>query len=141
MVEYSENYQAHAEATATSDWWQTDSREELTVGITPEFGGDYEGASPENYYAVALTNCYVATFKAMADNSDVTFDRIVADGSLRLRPDDGTTVVDLFFLDVSLHVQSADRKTRVVLERAQSHCFILHSVDFEVTVETEIVES
>ncbi|MFT4944654.1 MAG: organic hydroperoxide reductase OsmC/OhrA [Halovenus sp.] len=141
MAEYSEDYRAHAEADDRTDNWKTDSQEEFDIGIPPEFGGEFEGPAPENYYAVALTNCYVATFKVIADNSDISFDKMVADGVLKLRPDDGSTVVDSFELSVELHAEDPGRKTEVLLERTQSHCFILDSVDFDVSVEHNIVTS
>jgi len=139
MVEYSEDYHVTASASDTSDSWTTDSREEFEVGIPPEFGGDFDGPAPENYYAVALTNCYVATFKVIANNSDIDFEELTAEGTLRLRPDDGDTVVDSFDLDVALHTDEASRKTEILLERTEQHCFILDSVDFPVTVETDVV--
>jgi len=139
MVEYSEDYHVTAGASDTSDSWTTDSREELEVGIPPEFGGDFDGPAPENYYAVALTNCYVATFKVIANNSDIDFEELTAEGTLRLRPDDGDTVVDSFDLDVALHTDEASRKTEILLERTEQHCFILDSVDFPVTVEADVV--
>lgn len=141
MAEYSEDYHAHAEADDGTDNWGTDSRAEFGIGIPPEFGGEFEGPAPENYYAVALTNCYVATFKVIADNSDISFDRMIADGVLKLRPDDGSTVVDSFELSVELHVEDPGRKTEVLLRRTQSHCFILDSVDFDVSVEHSVVTS
>lgn len=139
MVEYSEDYQATATATDDSDGWPTESRGQFEVGIPSEFGGDFDGPAPENYYTIALTNCYVATFKVMADNSDLDFRELTADGTLKLRPDDGTTAVDSFELTVELHVDSSDKKTEVLLQRTREHCFILDSVDFEVTVDWEIV--
>ena len=141
MVEYAEDYHASARATADGDSWATESRGQFEVGIPPEFGGEFDGPAPENYYAVALTNCFVATFKVMADNSGVAFDEIVAEGTLQLRPEDNTTVVDAFELDVALHVDDPDRKTELLLERTRDHCFILDSVDFDVAVDHEIVGS
>lgn len=139
MVTYSEDYQATATADDDTDSWSTSSRTEFEVGIPPEFGGEFDGPAPENYYAVALTNCFVATFKVMADNSDVSFEELRADGTLRLRPDGNTTVVDSFELDVELHTHTADRKSEVLLERTEGNCFILSSVDFQVTVNADIV--
>lgn len=135
MVEYSEDYHASATATAEDDGWETTSREQFEVGIPPEFGGDFDGPAPENYYAVALTNCYVATFKTMADNSKLDFDTITAEGTLKLRPDDGSTVVDAFNLTVELSMDDPGRKAERILERTREYCFILDSVDFEVTVD------
>jgi organic hydroperoxide reductase OsmC/OhrA len=139
MVEYSEDYHVSATATADEDSWQSDSRADFDVGIPPEFGGDFAGAAPENYYAVALTNCFVATFKVMAANSGLDFERIVANGTLKLRPADGTTAVHSFDLNVELHMAQSDRKGELLLERTLNHCFILDSVDFEVNVDHGVV--
>jgi len=141
MVTYSEDYYATATADDDADSWSTSSRGEFEIGIPSEFGGDFDGAAPENYYAMALTNCFVATFKVMADNSDLSFEEIRADGTLQLRPDGKTTVVDAFELDVKLHTHTADRKTELLLERTEGNCFILSSVDFPVSVNTEIIDS
>lgn len=139
MVEYSEDYHAVASATDDADHWTTDSRGEFDVGIPPEFGGDFDGPAPENYYAIALTNCYVATFKVIAGNSTLEFEELAAEGTLKLRPDDGETVVDSFALDVTLRADASSKKADVILERTQEHCFILDSVDFDVSVATELV--
>lgn len=141
MVEYEEDYQATAKATDDSDDWTTASRGEFAIGIPPEFGGQFDGPAPENYYAIALTNCYVATFKVMAENSGLDFESLAADGRLRLRPSDGTTVVDSFSLDVTLRTEGTSRKANVLLERTEEHCFILQSVDFEVDVTHDVVTS
>ena len=139
MIEYSEDYRAHAEATDDADSWPTDSRRTVEVGITPDFGGDFDGPAPENYYAITLTNCYVATLKVIADNSNQPFERIIADGIVKLRPDDGTTIVDSFELEVEMHVDSAESKAEAILERTQDYCFILNSVDFPVNVDSKVV--
>jgi organic hydroperoxide reductase OsmC/OhrA len=139
MAEYSEDYHARAESTDEGDSWATGSRGEFEVGITPEFGGEFDGPAPENYYAVTLTNCFVATLKVVADNSDQAYEKVVADGTLRLRPDDGSTVVDSFDLDVEFHVDSPTRKTESILRMTRRNCFILNSVDFPVNVEHEVV--
>lgn len=139
MVEYTEDYHASASASGGADEWTTESRGRFEVGIPPEFGGEFDGPAPENYYAVALTNCFVATFAVMAENSGVEFHEIEADGTLKLRPADGTTAVDGFELDVTLYAAADDRKTELLLERARDHCFILDSVAFDVDVATDLV--
>jgi organic hydroperoxide reductase OsmC/OhrA len=139
MVEYSENYHARADSTDEGDSWTANSRGEFEVGITPEFGGEFDGPAPENYYAVTLTNCFVATLKVIADNSDQTYEKIVADGTLKLRPEDGGTVVDSFDLEVEFHVDSPGRKTESILNMTRKNCFILNSVDFPVNIAHAIV--
>lgn len=139
MVEYSEDYDAHAVAGNEADGWPTESRGRFEVGIPAEFGGGFDGPAPENYYAIALTNCFVATFKTMAANSGLEFEEITADGRLKLRPDDGSTAVDSFELDVDLYVEPPGARAERVLERTRDYCFILDSVDFPVAVDHTVV--
>lgn len=139
MVEYSEDYDAHAEVTNDADSWTTNSRGDFEVGVTPEFGGDFDGPAPENYYAVTLTNCFLATLKVIANNSDQEFQKITGDGRLKLRPDDGETTVDAFELEVEFHVDSPSRKTESILDMTRDHCFILNSVDFPVDIDHAVV--
>ena len=139
MVEYSEEYHARAESTDDGDSWTANSRGEFEVGIPPEFGGEFDGPAPENYYAVTLTNCFVATLKVIADNSDQAYEKVVASGTLKLRPKDGSTVVDSFDLEVEFHVDSPDQKTESVLKMTRKNCFILNSVDFPINIEHTIV--
>lgn len=141
MVQYDEDYHAEATATDDSDGWTTDSRGEFEVGIPAEFGGEFEGPAPENYYAIALTNCYIATFKSMAKNSDLEFEQISAAGTLKLRPTDQMSEISGFVLQVDLHVDESTRKTEIILERTREYCFILDSVDFPVDVQYEITEN
>jgi len=141
MVEYNEDYESSAIADDTSDGWKTSSRGEYDVGITPEFDGEFEGPAPENFYVIALTNCYIATFKKMASNSGLSFDNITADGTLRLRPSDGTTVVDSFELNVELTVSEKTNKTGIILERTSEYCFILKSVSFDINISYNIIET
>jgi organic hydroperoxide reductase OsmC/OhrA len=139
MVEYSEEYHARAESTDDGDSWTANSRGEFEVGIPPEFGGEFGGPAPENYYAVTLTNCFVATLKVIADNSDQAYEKVVASGTLKLRPKDGSTVVDSFDLEVEFHVDSPDQKTESVLKMTRKNCFILNSVDFPINIEHTVV--
>jgi organic hydroperoxide reductase OsmC/OhrA len=139
MVEYSEDYHARAESTDLGDSWTANSRGEFEIGITPEFGGEFDGPAPENYYAVTLTNCFVATLKVIADNSNQAYKKVVADGTLKLRPKDGSTVVDSFDLNVEFHVDSPTSRTESILKMTQKNCFILNSVDFPVNIDHAVV--
>jgi organic hydroperoxide reductase OsmC/OhrA len=139
MVAYSEDFHARAESTDVGDSWTAHSRGAFEVGIPPEFGGEFDGPAPENFYAVTLTNCFVATLKVIADNSDQAYEQVVAEGTLKLRPEDGDTVVDSFDLDVEFHVDSPSRKTESILKLTRKNCVILNSVDFPVHIDHEIV--
>ena len=45
----------------------------LTGAVPPEFAGPGGGYSPEDFFAMALANCFVATFKVIAEKSKLSY--------------------------------------------------------------------
>jgi organic hydroperoxide reductase OsmC/OhrA len=65
--------------------WETSSPSVATpvpMAIPPEFEGPGGGFSPEDIYGFALTNCFVATFKVIAEKSKLTYKTLHAEGTL-----------------------------------------------------------
>ena len=110
------------------------------VAIPPEFEGPGGGLSPEDLYALALINCFVATFKVIAEKSKMSFKSLVAEGLLKVdRGEGGAPWMSAFHLQVRLTgCDSVDRAKRL-LEKTSQSCLILNSVktvktfDFEVS--------
>lgn len=137
-MEFSEDFEVSSEA-GKQDSWISESRQEFEVGVSKEFGGSFDGPAPENYLAVALANCFVATFKAMADRSGVEYDKVEAEGKLQVRPVDGETEVKLFEAVFTVESPEEDRKIRTLMERAEEHCFVMGAVDIEKDLEYRTV--
>jgi organic hydroperoxide reductase OsmC/OhrA len=129
-MEFSEDFEVSSEAGKT-DSWTTVSKNEFEVGVSEEFGGSFDGPAPENYLAVALANCFVATFKAMADRSGIDYESIHADGTLQVRPVEGETEVKRFEAAFTVKSPEEERKILTLMERAEKHCFVMDAVDVE----------
>ena len=54
----------------------------LSVDIPVEFGGVNLGYAPEDFYAAAMLNCFVATLQYLVSKSDLTFERLEIAGNL-----------------------------------------------------------
>ncbi len=78
------NFKAEAKAAnGMGGTWEIKSYESLSkCAIPPEFGGPGGAFSPEDLFAQALTNCFVATFKVYAQASRVEFQSVNATSNL-----------------------------------------------------------
>ena len=54
----------------------------VVVAVPPEFEGPGGGFSPEDFFALALANCFVATFKVIAEKSKLIFQKLDCKGTL-----------------------------------------------------------
>ena len=108
----------------------------FTVAIPPEFEGPGGGYSPEDFYALALANCFIATFKVFAEKSKISFSSLVGEGKLTVDRDDKSAPwMKSFHLKVSLFGVVDPERTLRLLEKTASSCMILNSVKTEKTFE------
>ena len=111
-----------------------------TVAIPPEFDGPGGGYSPEDFYALALLNCFVATFKVIAEKSRITYKKLEAEGSLTVdRGEGGAPWMSAFHLKVRLTGASQADRALHLLEKTSQSCLILNSVKTLKTFEFELV--
>lgn len=147
MIQYPLQFTVHAQATSGSaSTWETwaDAHPEPVVmmAIPPEFQGPGGGLSPEDLYAMALQNCYVATFKVFAEKSKFDFSKITARALLDVdRNSEGRPMMARVRFTIRLEgvekVQAAER----LLEKVSQNCMILNSVVTDKTFNYEVVET
>jgi organic hydroperoxide reductase OsmC/OhrA len=116
-------------------------REELTMAIPKEFEGEGLGFSPEDLYVLALSNCFMATFKFAAAKSSLEFhhlelsSRLVVDLDENKRP-----VMKELYLVSKLHSPNNGEKAKRLLLKIESSCLILNSVKTKVYFQHEIID-
>ncbi len=140
MIKYPMSFSVsgHSKSGIGSNW-ETSSpsvSSSLPMSIPPEFEGPGGGYSPEDIYAFALANCFVATFKVFAEKSKVDYGELSVEGTLTVdRNESGVPWMKAFHLKVNLNgVSDADRAKRL-LEKTSQSCMILNSVKTEKTFE------
>lgn len=103
------------------------------MAIPPEFEGPGGGFSPEDLYAMALSNCFVATFKVIAERSRVTFGEIRTRSRLIVDRDEaGRPWMSKLELQIEVtEAKDVDRMRRL-LEKTSGQCMILNSVKTEI---------
>lgn len=109
---------------------------DLKFGVPKEFGGPGTGLSPEDLFVSALVNCYIATFKVIAQNSKIQFARIEGSGVLTLDKDSGgetwfTSALLKFNVSGAANVE----RTQRLMERVSKQCMVINSVKTAVTFE------
>lgn len=138
MIEYPIQFSTHASSAAgIGTLWRSDSTDyRLDVSIPPDFEGPGGAWSPEDLYAQALTNCFLATFKVLAEKSAVTFERVEVSGQLAVDRDaQKRPVMKAFHFRIELKAPSDEARARRLVEKALQGGFILNSVKTEITHE------
>ncbi|MFM1921117.1 MAG: hypothetical protein RLZZ303_2751 [Candidatus Hydrogenedentota bacterium] len=135
MVTYPQTYVVRAHAQPGIDTpWQTDGPAQTTLAcaIPPEFDGPGGGFSPEELYALALGNCFVATFKVVAERSRMSFETLNVRAELTVDRDaEGHPWMAAIDLHILLRGADNPEKARRLLEKTGASCLILNSVKTE----------
>jgi osmotically inducible protein OsmC len=145
MIHYPQHYHVRSSSPAgIQTTWNTRTeggghQGELICAIPPEFQGPGGGASPEDLYAMALANCFVATFKVFAEKSSVTFDGIGVEGELTVdRDEKGVPWMAKFHLFAKVSGASDAARVKTLLEKTSRSCLILNSVKTEKTFDFQV---
>lgn len=139
MVHYPLEFKVSSQGpSGTSTPWETLvpgtglAGQTLTAAIPPEFAGPGGGYSPEDFYALALINCFIATFKVIAERSKLDYQSIQASGTLTVdRDEKGAPWMKHFLLEVDLGGAVDPERAGRLLEKASQSCLILNSVKTE----------
>lgn len=131
MTAYPVQFHAHAksEVGINSNWSIESVGREVVCAIPPEFDGPGTGLSPEDLFAQALTNCFVATFKVYAEKSKLAFTTVEVKSLLLVDlGESGKPVMSSCRLDV--HIDGCERPDRIrtIAQKAFESGFILNSV-------------
>lgn len=144
MTQYPMHFKVTAESSAgIQTSWKTSAQavdQNIPVAIPPEFDGPGTGFSPEDLYAMALQNCFIATFKVFAEKSRLVFQDIHLDTILDVdRDEKGRPWMARIHLKIRLSGVSQIENARRLLERTGQNCMILNSVNTVKTFNYEIL--
>ncbi len=141
MINYPIEFQTKTSASAGIQTnWNIQSQEfELNCAIPFEFEGPGQALSPEDLYAQALTNCFVATFKVYAEKSHLQYSKVSCQGFLIVDLDDNKKPwMKSFKLVANIENTNNAEKAKLLAEKAFKSGFILNSVKtnliFELTL-------
>jgi peroxiredoxin-like protein len=135
---YDVSASADAEGSITSS---VDNLPSLTVAAPKEFDGPGDQWSPEHLLSASVANCFVLTFRAVAQASRLEWSHL--DVSARGTLDRVERVMKFTAFTVSARLTvPADidpAKATRIMEKAEAACMITNSLSAECHLEAEVV--
>ena len=141
MTNYPLTFQTKATAeSGIATRWVIDSMgHQAECAIPPEFEGPGGAFSPEDLFAQSLTNCFLGTFKVMAEKSKLSFQTIDLNGLLVMDRDDAKRpVMKAFTLQIKLTSPSDPVRATNLVKKAMEAGFILNSVKTSISYQLEL---
>ena len=135
MINYPLKFKVHAHAkSGANETWQCHPEASHRVAtircaVPPEFNGPGGGYSPEDLFALSIVNCFIATFKVIADISNLEYQRITCDATLTVdRNSQGSPWMAECDLSFNLEGASNKEKAERLLNKAADQCLVWNSV-------------
>lgn len=131
--------------------WNTERKGEISspvlnqkieVATPPEFPKGMAGIwSPEHLFTAAVSSCFMTTFLAIAENSNLEFSSLSCPAEGILDKKDGKFAMTAIVLKPVLTIPNeADReKAEKIMIKAEKACLISNSITSEIHLETEVL--
>ena len=145
MVQYPMHFEVSGQASPGSDQtWSAHAHghraQDVTLAIPPQFDGPGGGFSPEDIYALALQNCFVATFKVFAEKSRLQYSGLTTSGTLTVdRSENGVPWMAAFALRVKIEGVAQKDVAERLLQNSSKNCLIINSVRTACSFDFEVV--
>lgn len=110
----------------------------VDVATPPPFPKGVEGVwSPEHLYTASVNSCFMTTFLAIAENSNLEFTTFSCEGAGKLEKVDGKYLMTEVILKPILNiVNETDReKAERILIKSEAACLISNSIRAKVTLD------
>jgi peroxiredoxin-like protein len=114
----------------------------INFAAPPEFGGDPGLWTPEHLLLAAVSTCYVATLRGVADASKADFQalELVVEGTIEKQPEGGFRFTRIHLRPVvTIEKEEAREHMGRLLEKAERVCLITRSLSCATTLEPKIV--
>ena len=118
--------------------------ERLEVATPPEFPKGMPGIwSPEHLFTAAVSSCFMTTFLAIAENSNLEFESLSCPAEGTLDKKDGKFAMTEILLKpvVTIPNEEDREKAERIMIKAEKACLISNSITTEVHMETTVLIS
>ncbi len=125
------NAQASAKSGISTHWnASAEKLPNIISAIPPEFGGPGQGYSPEEFFALSVLNCLIATFKVYCEKSNLQFSEIQGKAVLSLNKHPSDSVFWLSDIEITLEVTGASNveKVKTILDKSIRDCAVSNSI-------------
>lgn len=141
MISYPQSFTGSclAESGINNSWETSSSNMTSSCSVPPEFEGPGGAFSPEDYFLMAIQNCFVATFKVFAQYSKLDFSSLKVATSLKVDKNEfGQPVMKELELKINLNGVQDSKKAQILVKKALDNGFILKSVKTTIIPEVHI---
>lgn len=133
MIKFPINFEVQSSASSgiQTTWSSTtDSLEPIPCAIPPEFTGPGGGYSPEDFFALSVLTCMIATFKVYAERSQVEYTEIKGKANLTIDKHPSENTLSLTHIEITLDVTGAKdmEKSKKVLDQSIKDCAVSNSI-------------
>jgi organic hydroperoxide reductase OsmC/OhrA len=123
---------AFSESDMARRWHAQASGREIACAIPPEFEGVGGGLSPEDLYALAAANCFIATFKVFASKSRLEYGAIQVGTQLIVdRGEGGRPEMSRLNFKVVLIGAKDPERAKYLLQKVSESCLVLNALKSE----------
>lgn len=143
MITYPITFQGSAAATeGIKTRWSTQTpATSLQCSIPAEFEGSGDFASPEDYFLLAVMNCFVATFKVYAAYSKFSFRDLKVSGTLTVdKNDEGKPCMQEVMMHIKLTGVANTARAQTLIDKTLANGFILQSVKSKIVTSVSFEE-
>ena len=141
MIQYPISFYASAKSDfgIQSRWTMESQKIDSLCAIPNEFEGPGGALSPEDLFAQALTNCFIATFKVYAEKSKVHFQEVSVQTELIADIGENRKPV-MKTCNFKIHIRGSEYPDRLktLAEKAFASGFIINSVKTNLNMELRI---
>jgi peroxiredoxin-like protein len=116
-------------------------KDEIEVATPPQFPGGVEGIwSPEHLFISSVSSCFMTTFVAIAENSNLEFESIDIKATGKMDKKDGKYMMTEITLypDLLITDDAKSEKAKRIMEKAEAACLISRSVKTEIKLEPKV---
>jgi organic hydroperoxide reductase OsmC/OhrA len=141
MINYPITFRGRAESLpGIKQNWTVQSEDfQAECSVPREFEGLGGTFTPEDFFLMAITNCFLATFKVFSEYSKLNFDKLIVESSLIVdKNEDQMVTMKSAHLNITLVNVSDQKKANLLVKKTIETGFILKSVKTDITYNVQL---
>lgn len=117
--------------------------DDIETHTTPEFDGPEGHWSPETMLVAAVANCFILTWRSVANHNKVEWHDMQVDAEGVLDRVDRVTRFTEIHLKVRVIVPAGTDHAQIekLLEKAEGACLVSNSLNSKITMQTEVCDA
>ena len=136
MIKYPLTFSASASANSgIKTMWSSTAADldPVSCTIPVAFNGLGNGYSPEDLMAMAVINCFIATFKVFAHHANLEFQKLEVNADLEInRAPSGQVGLTQLVVDVVIQGAIDLDKANLILEETRKNCLMANALKIDV---------